>query len=38
MTRRRRPGFTLDRVERFDPFPRWVLTWPMLELIARKQA
>ena len=27
----RRAGFVIDETERFDPFPRWVPTRPMLE-------
>ncbi len=30
-----RAGFTFERIERFDPFPRWVPTRPMLEAVAR---
>jgi ubiquinone/menaquinone biosynthesis C-methylase UbiE len=29
-----RAGFTFERIERFDPFPRWVPTRPMLEAVA----
>jgi hypothetical protein len=27
-------GFSFERVERFDPFPRWVPARPMLEAVA----
>jgi ubiquinone/menaquinone biosynthesis C-methylase UbiE len=30
-----RAGFALERIERFDPFPRWVPARPMIELVAR---
>jgi ubiquinone/menaquinone biosynthesis C-methylase UbiE len=29
-----RAGFTLERIERFDPFPAWVPTRPMLQAVA----
>jgi SAM-dependent methyltransferase len=31
-------GFVCDEAERFDPFPRWVPTRPMLQTTATKQA
>jgi ubiquinone/menaquinone biosynthesis C-methylase UbiE len=34
----RRAGFVIDEAERFDPFPRWVPTRPMLQAVATKPA
>jgi ubiquinone/menaquinone biosynthesis C-methylase UbiE len=31
-----RAGFRFERVEYFDPFPRWVLARPLLEAVARR--
>lgn len=31
-----RAGFTVERVEYSDPFPRWVLARPLLEAVARR--
>lgn len=33
-----RAGFVIDEAERFDPFPRWVPTRPMLQALATKLA
>jgi ubiquinone/menaquinone biosynthesis C-methylase UbiE len=34
----RRAGFVIDEAERFDPFPPWVPTRPMLQAVATKPA
>ncbi|MDQ3931647.1 MAG: methyltransferase domain-containing protein [Actinomycetota bacterium] len=31
----RQAGFSFDRIEHFDPFPRWIPTRPMLQALAR---